>query len=276
MTLQSSGAISIQNLATEYGGNVPHSMSEYYRNISPNADGAWVPLSIEGFFEYGWTSTGQNLSSGAAPINVYFRRIIYQTIYTAAELTAAGVPSGAFFNQIIWNITEAVPSNNSILGMNIRLFHTPAANGSTTAVPVTGTSKVTVYSDLSTTEFTLVETTGDKAINFGGGSSGTSSSSFQWDGVNNVCVESCTSQNQTNYAASGRQRVVSGVASGGRNSRTDSAGNSCNEAPSTSLSYKVSTRMRWSLPVNQNVPVYFGTGAAPSLSLSMFYNGRRS
>jgi hypothetical protein len=77
MTLQSSGAISIQNLATEYGGNVPHSMSEYYRNISPNADGAWVPLSIEGFFEYGWTSTGQNLSSGAAPINVYFRRIIY-------------------------------------------------------------------------------------------------------------------------------------------------------------------------------------------------------
>jgi len=38
MALQSSGAISLANLAAEYGGSAPHSMSEYYRNggLVPN------------------------------------------------------------------------------------------------------------------------------------------------------------------------------------------------------------------------------------------------
>ena len=31
MTLQASGLISLQNLATEYGGSQPHALSEYYR-----------------------------------------------------------------------------------------------------------------------------------------------------------------------------------------------------------------------------------------------------
>ena len=32
MPLQSSGAISISQIATEFGGTAPHSLSEYYRN----------------------------------------------------------------------------------------------------------------------------------------------------------------------------------------------------------------------------------------------------
>ena len=42
MTLQSSGAISLSNIAGEFGGSTPHSLSEYYRggglvpNITPN------------------------------------------------------------------------------------------------------------------------------------------------------------------------------------------------------------------------------------------------
>ncbi len=34
MTITPSGAISLQNLATEFGGSVPHSLSEYYREGS--------------------------------------------------------------------------------------------------------------------------------------------------------------------------------------------------------------------------------------------------
>ena len=30
MTLQSSGAISLANIAAEFGGSTPHSLSEYY------------------------------------------------------------------------------------------------------------------------------------------------------------------------------------------------------------------------------------------------------
>ena len=34
MTLQSSGAISMSNIASEFGGSTPHSLSEYYRGGS--------------------------------------------------------------------------------------------------------------------------------------------------------------------------------------------------------------------------------------------------
>lgn len=40
MTLQSSGAISIANLASEYGGSAPHSLNEYYKN------GGLVPSTV--------------------------------------------------------------------------------------------------------------------------------------------------------------------------------------------------------------------------------------
>jgi len=40
MTLQSSGAISLANLANEYGGSEPHSMSEYYKG------GSLVPSTV--------------------------------------------------------------------------------------------------------------------------------------------------------------------------------------------------------------------------------------
>lgn len=270
MTLQSSGAISIADLASEYGGSVPHSLTEYTRFSG------LVPSSISGSFQYGWTSTSSNTTTSQSPINVYYRRISYQTIYTAAELSAAGVPAGAFFNKLYWHITGAVPANNSILGMNIRLFHTTASNGSVVAGLVTGTSIVTVYSDSSTTEFTLVETTGEKQINFGGGSSGTAVSSFQWDGINNICVESCTSQNQTNYTSAGTQRVVLSVTNGGRYYRTDATGNSCGISPNAAQSFKVSTKMDWTLPVNQNVPIWTGFPPIPTISLSNYYGGRGS
>jgi hypothetical protein len=44
MTLQSSGAISIANLASEYGGSAPHSLSEYYKGggLVPNTVGETV------------------------------------------------------------------------------------------------------------------------------------------------------------------------------------------------------------------------------------------
>ena len=40
MTLQSSGAISIANLASEYGGSAPHSLNEYYKG------GGLVPSTV--------------------------------------------------------------------------------------------------------------------------------------------------------------------------------------------------------------------------------------
>lgn len=197
-----------------------------------------------GTFSYAWTSTSQNGTSQPAPINIYFRRNIFQTVYTTDELLNNGVEDGAIFRNLKWNITGAVPANNSILGFTLRLFHTTTTNGQTLAGPITGESKTTVYSDTSSTEFTLVESTGIKTITFGGGNNTgvTRSSTFEWNGIDNICVESCMSQNQTNWTSAGQQRIIS-FSSGSRYSWTDSTGNSCNDNPSGVVSYKPAVQM---------------------------------
>jgi hypothetical protein len=60
MTLPSSGTISINNLASEFGGSSPHALSEYYRNGGLVSSGNTnVPtsgaLSLSDF--YGATAT---------------------------------------------------------------------------------------------------------------------------------------------------------------------------------------------------------------------------
>ena len=42
MTLQSSGTISLNQIATEYGGDAPHSLLEYYKS----ADNNYVPAIL--------------------------------------------------------------------------------------------------------------------------------------------------------------------------------------------------------------------------------------
>ena len=60
MALQSSGAISLANLQSEYGGSNPISMSEYYRNggLVPNSISSTTPARIL------LTNTAETLQTG--------------------------------------------------------------------------------------------------------------------------------------------------------------------------------------------------------------------
>lgn len=195
-----------------------------------------------GTFSYGWSSTATNSTTTQSPINIYYRRNIFQTIYTASDLTNNGAESGAIFRNLKWNIVGSIPSNNSIRGFTLRLFHTTQSNASSVANPISGETKTTVYADSGTTQFTLVESTGIKTITFGGGDLSGVSSSFEWNGVDNICVESCTSQNETTWSSAGTQRVFN-ISNGSRYYRDDSTGNACTFNPNQTLGFKPSVEM---------------------------------
>lgn len=71
------------------------------------------------------TATGSNSTTAASPINIWYRSLRYQTVYTAAELTGAGASTGAIL-QMGFNVT-GVPLY-ALPNYTIRMKHTTATN----------------------------------------------------------------------------------------------------------------------------------------------------
>lgn len=189
-----------------------------------------------GTFSYEFSSGTSNGTQVQSPVNVYYRRNIFQTVYTSTELTNNGVISGSKFNKLRWYITGVVPSTNSARGLNIRLFHTTATDGTTVASPIDGESKITVYSVSDVTDVTQFESLGPAEFTF--------TTTFTWNGTNNICIESCTAQNETNWISAGTQRVFT-FTNGSRYNQTDNAGTSCGDTPDTIENFKPSVEMDW-------------------------------
>jgi hypothetical protein len=190
-----------------------------------------------GTFEYQYDSGISNGTITQSPVNIYYRRNIFQTVYTAAELSANGAVSGCIFTNLTWYITGAVPSERSVRGLNIRLFHTTTVDGTVTASPIGGETKITVYSVSDTTDVLEFESIGDAEFGF--------TAPFVWNGVNNICIESCTAQNEFNWFAAGTQRVFP-ITNGSRYSQDDNVGTSCSENPSEIVNFKPSVKMGFS------------------------------
>lgn len=190
-----------------------------------------------GTFGYEYDSATSNETTTQSPVNIYYRRNIFQTVYTAAELISSGAVSGCIFRNLTWYITGAVPSEYSVRGLNIRLFHTTTNDGTVTASPIVGESKTTVYSVSDTTDVLEFESIGDAEFTF--------ITPFVWNGVNNICIESCTAQNELNWFAAGTQRVFP-FTNGSRYSQDDSAGTSCGVNPSEIANFKPSVQMDFS------------------------------
>ena len=105
MALQSSGAISLADLATEFGGTAPHSMSEYYLNgglVSSNNTG--VPTS-------GAITLANFYSAFAAIVLDITSNTSDYNILTAA--TAAGYNAASDTTPIIVNVAAGVTVNGS-------------------------------------------------------------------------------------------------------------------------------------------------------------------
>lgn len=196
-------------------------------------------IRVPGTFSYGWSSSVGTLIGDPSPIGIGYRRNIHQSLYTKDILLANGARAGAVFKRLRWYVTTAINPNYSILGMNIRLFHSTALNASLMLVPKTGETKTVVYSDAATVEFTKAETVGVLQIDF--------LTNFEWDGVNSIVVESCTSQNQTNYdSQGGLRRISDGSSAVRRHSWTDASGSSCSDTPNSTYTDQISIQMDFS------------------------------
>lgn len=199
---------------------------------------AAAAIQVPGMFSYGWASAVGTALGDPSPIGIGYRRNIHQSLYSKDILLANGARAGAVFKNLRWYVTTAISPSYSILGMNIRLFHSTALNASSTLTPKAGETKTVVYSDASTIEFVKAETVGVLQINF--------LTNFVWDGVNSIVVESCTSQNQTNYQSQGGLRKIDGSVAVRRHSWTDNTGSSCGDTPTSTYTDQISIQMDFS------------------------------
>ncbi len=125
--------------------------------------------------------TGTTTTNGtvADPVERYFNYTHYQMVWTAAELTAAGLPSGANLTGLGFSISEA---GGTRANYTIKIAHTLNANATT----YISTGFTTVRTAFTYTP--VVQTAGNfDMIAF--------STPFAWNGTSNIVVDICTGSN---------------------------------------------------------------------------------
>jgi hypothetical protein len=167
------------------------------------------------------TATGVNTTTGQSPINIYFRSIHYQTIYTAAELQAAGFATGAAIQELGWDVT-ATPLY-AMPNYTIRMGHTT----NTTS----GTANYVASSTL-----TQVYTNALYAPVAGGFDMLPLSVPFIWNGTDNLVVDVCFAQTNPTYNSSGQCSIYTST-NGSTSIRSDGS-NQCGLVPNSSHAWK--------------------------------------
>ncbi len=149
------------------------------------------------------------------PINIYYRRLLFKTIYTAAELSAAGWTSSDTIYRISFYVTS-VPLYQPIPGWTIGMQNTASAVGSDL------TSGWTIVRNAANASFTLNT---ENII--------TLDTTFTWNGTSNLAIGFASSMISPTYNASGAIRGNTPGSS--RAAKTDSSGSYVltNTAPST-------------------------------------------
>ena len=166
------------------------------------------------------TGTATNGTTTASPINIFYRSLRYQTVYTAAELQAAGAAPGQIL-QIGWYVT-ALPLYN-MPNYTISMKHTTATDASAHD----GVGLTQVYTN------TLYTPTA------GGWDMLTLQTPFIWNGVDNILVNVCFDQTNPTWNSSGQVRTYSAT-NGARYIRSD-VSSMCASTTSTTLTTSTST-----------------------------------
>jgi hypothetical protein len=155
-------------------------------NVSGGAGGSTGSSVIIG------TSLDSNSTLDAGPVNIYYRSLRYQTVYTAAELIAAGATPGNI-TELGWNVSSA-----PIYGMpnyTISIKHTTAPDASSHD----GTGLTQVYNN---TLYTPVA---------GGFDMLTFQVPFSWNGTDNILVDICFDLVNPNWDASGVTKTYAAI-----------------------------------------------------------------
>lgn len=155
-------------------------------------------IALEATLGTGTTSTG---TSAASPINVFYKSSHGQSVYTAAELSAAGIVGPIHITQLGFDVA-GVPLYN-LPNFVVRMKHSTAAN---VASWQTGLS--TVYSNIS-----HAPATGWDLL--------TLDTPFLWNGVDNIVVDTAFDL-VSSYNGSGQVKYTT-VTNGYRHIRSDTS-----------------------------------------------------
>lgn len=140
------------------------------------------------------TATGSNSTTNASPINIWFRSLHYQTVYTAAEIAAAGGTASAIV-QLGFDVT-GLPSY-SLPNYTIQMKHTTATDASVyDGTGLTQVYNVANYNPVIGFDMLTLQTP------------------FAWNGTDNILIDVCFDQ-VTTYTATGTVGIY--TATGGAN-----------------------------------------------------------
>jgi len=149
------------------------------------------------------TGTGSNGTSTACPINVYYQSLHGQSVYTAAELNAAGVYGPINITQIGFNVT-GLPTK-TMPNFVVRMGHTTASN----------------VSNWISSGLTQVWSSSSYQPTATGWNMYTLSTPFLWNGTDNIVVDTAFGLIGS-YSSSGTTQYTS-VTNGYRYGRSDSS-----------------------------------------------------
>jgi len=164
--------------------------------------------------------------SGSDPIDDFYKFIRYQTVYTAAELTAAGLTPYDTLLNIGFSVTE---SPGSLANYTIKMGHTTASNA---AAHISNPS-TTVINPFSYTP-TVVGVGSFDTIPF--------NVKFVWNGTDNIFIDICTGSNSFASPYGGVRAHT--LTSGSRSVRSD-VSNQCGVTTSIDNSNRPQVRFRY-------------------------------
>ena len=171
------------------------------------------------------TGTSTTNGSIADPIERYYNYEHYQIVYTAAELAAAGMPSGAIISALGFSVTESAVSlaNFTIdMGLTAQTLASPY-------IPVAGLTNVRS----AFTYAPVVQAAGSfDMIPF--------TTNFTWDGTSNIVVNTCTGSNPFTSPYGGL-RYTAATSGAERYIRTDNTSN-CATATGTNTGNRPNIR----------------------------------
>jgi hypothetical protein len=186
------------------------------------------------FITIGAGTTTTN-GTGSDPIDGYFNSVRYQVVYTAAELTAAGLPAGSTLTGIGWSVSEDY--GGGVLGSyTVRLGHTASVNSAAhDASALTQVVNPFAYNP------TVVAVGNHDMITF--------NTNFVWDGVSNILVDVCTgTANPFTSPYGGVRTLAASTANGSRRVRCDACGSQCGVNTTTVNTTKPQVRFNYTPP----------------------------
>ena len=174
------------------------------------------------------SGTTSTTSTGSDPIDGYYSSFRYQVVYTAAELTAAGITAGNNINALGFSINEDYGGGN-LNGYTIKMGYTTATNS---AAHISASS-ITVKAPFSYNP---------TATSVGDFDMITFDTPFFWDGSGNLFIDICSSGPNSYTSPYGKVRTIASFTSNGSRHVRSDFGNRCGVSTGTTNTTKPQIR----------------------------------